>query len=90
MMRNFYSVLKTREFDEPVPFRSLVHGGIVHGGQLLDPALRLKPSSYFGRDERLRAHVREPARRAAQGRRDRPRRGLYHRVRAQGRHVPFL
>ena len=48
MMRNFYSVLKTREFTDPVPFRSLVHGGIMHGGQLLDPPLHMKPSSYFG------------------------------------------
>ncbi len=48
MTRNFYSVLKTREIADPVPFRSLVHGGIVHGGQLRDPELRLKPSSYFG------------------------------------------
>ncbi len=48
MMRNFYSVLKTREFAEPAAFRSLVHGGIMHGGQLLDPASRLSPSSYFG------------------------------------------
>ena len=48
MMRNFYSVVKTREFTEPAAFRSLVHGGIMHGGQLLDPAYRLKPSSYFG------------------------------------------
>ena len=48
MMRNFYSVLKTRESAEPVPFRSLVHGGIMHGGQLMDPAYRLRPSSYFG------------------------------------------
>jgi SAM-dependent methyltransferase len=25
-----------------------VHGGIMHGGQLLDPPLHMKPSSYFG------------------------------------------
>jgi SAM-dependent methyltransferase len=50
MMRNFYSVLRTRQHDTPVPFRSMVHGGIVHGGQLLDPELRLAPSSYFGPD----------------------------------------
>jgi hypothetical protein len=31
-----------------MPFRSLVHGGIIHGGQLLEPALRFQPSSYFG------------------------------------------
>ena len=48
MMRNFYSVLKTRQHDDPVPFRSLVHGGIMHGGQLMDPAKLLDPSSYFG------------------------------------------
>ncbi len=48
MMRNFYSVVKTREFSAPVPFRTLVHGGILHGGQLLDPRMRLQPSSYFG------------------------------------------
>ncbi len=48
MMRNFYSVLKTREFAEPVPFRTLVHGGIMHGGQLLAEGMRLAPSTYFG------------------------------------------
>ncbi len=48
MMRNFYSVLKTRETAEPTPFRSLVHGGIMHGGQLMDPQYRMRPSSYFG------------------------------------------
>jgi len=48
MMRNFYSVLRTRDDNAPVPFRSMVHGGIVHGGQLLDPARRFQPSSYFG------------------------------------------
>ena len=48
MMRNFYSVVRTREYDAPVPFRSMVHGGIMHGGQLRDPEVRLAPSSYFG------------------------------------------
>ncbi len=48
MMRNFYSVLKTRETAEPTPFRALVHGGIMHGGQLMEPQYRLRPSSYFG------------------------------------------
>jgi len=48
MMRNFYSVLRTREHDTPVPFRSMVHGGIVHGGQLLDAEMQFLPSSYFG------------------------------------------
>jgi SAM-dependent methyltransferase len=48
MMRNFYSVIKVREFAEPTPFRSLVHGGIMHGGQLMAPEYRMRPSSYFG------------------------------------------
>ncbi len=48
MMRNFYSVLKVREFDDPAVFRTLVHGGIMHGGQLMDPQYRLRASSYFG------------------------------------------
>jgi len=48
MMRNFYSAVLTRDDPTPVPFRSLVHGGIIHGGQLLDSELRFRPSSYFG------------------------------------------
>lgn len=50
MMRNFYSAIRTRDSQSPVPFRSLVHGGIMHGGQLLDPDLQLQASSYFGPD----------------------------------------
>jgi SAM-dependent methyltransferase len=48
MTRNFYGVVRTRDFAEPVPFRAMYHGGIKHGGQLLDPAMRNAPSSYFG------------------------------------------
>lgn len=48
MLRNFYSVVKTVEYETPVPFRSMVHGGITHGGQLLDPEMRFRPTSYFG------------------------------------------
>ena len=48
MKRNFYSAIRTRDAVEPSPFRSLVHGGIMHGGQLLDPDKRLEASSYFG------------------------------------------
>jgi SAM-dependent methyltransferase len=48
-MRNFYGVVRTRDYPNPVPFRVLFHGGINHGGQLLDPAMRGQPSSYFGR-----------------------------------------
>jgi SAM-dependent methyltransferase len=50
MMRNFYSAIRTRDAQDPTPFRSLVHGGIMHGGQLLggDKQKRLMASSYFG------------------------------------------
>ena len=48
MMRNFYSAIRTRDAATPTPFRSLVHGGIMHGGQLLDEDKRLLASSYFG------------------------------------------
>jgi hypothetical protein len=48
MVRNFYGVVRTRDFRDPVPFRAMYHGGIKHGGQLLDPELRNAPSSYFG------------------------------------------
>jgi hypothetical protein len=50
MLRNFYSAIRTRDSESPAPFRSLVHGGIMHGGQLLDPDLQLEASSYFGPD----------------------------------------
>ncbi len=46
--RNFYGVVRTRDFPQPVPFRAMYHGSIKHGGQLLDAGLRNAPSSYFG------------------------------------------
>ncbi len=48
MMRNFYSALRIYEAQSPSPWRSLVHGGIMHGGQLLDPDKHLQPTGYFG------------------------------------------
>lgn len=48
MLRNFYGVVRTRDFPEPVPFRAMYHGGIQHGGQLLDPEHRRRPVTYFG------------------------------------------
>ena len=48
ILRNFYGVVRTRDFPEPVPFRVMYHGAINHGGQLLDAAYRGRPSSYFG------------------------------------------
>jgi hypothetical protein len=47
MMRNFYSAIRIKEYSDPVPYRAMVHGGIMHGGQLLEPEMRLRPSSYF-------------------------------------------
>jgi len=47
IVRNFYGVVRTRDFTSPVPFRAMYHGGINHGGQLLDAALRSRPTSYF-------------------------------------------
>lgn len=48
MVRNFYGVVRTRDFPEPVPFRVMYHGGINHGGQLLAPDQQGIPSTYFG------------------------------------------
>ena len=48
MWRDFYGVVRTRDRAEPVPYRSMLHGGIVHGGQLLGAEYRNTPSDYFG------------------------------------------
>ncbi|KIG16548.1 hypothetical protein DB30_04319 [Enhygromyxa salina] len=48
MVRNFYGVIRTREYVEPAPYRTMYHGGIQHGGQLWAPDARRLPSSYFG------------------------------------------
>lgn len=47
-MRNFYGVVRTRDFSDPVLFRTMYHGGIQHGGQLLAPEHRKLPITYFG------------------------------------------
>jgi len=46
-MRNFYGVVRTRDYSTPVPFRVMFHGGINHGGQLLDAQMSQRPTSYF-------------------------------------------
>ena len=48
MARNFYGVVRTKDFQTPAPFRVMYHGAINHGGQLLGPEVRRKPSTYFG------------------------------------------
>lgn len=48
MERDFYGVVRTRDRIHPVPYRALLHGGIIHGGQLLGDEYRNTPSDYFG------------------------------------------
>lgn len=51
-VRNFYGVLSVDEgWDDAgqASWRSLYHGGIMHGMQDLDPAVREEPESYYGR-----------------------------------------
>ena len=48
MVRNFYGVIRTREYAEPAPYRTMYHGGIKHGGQLWEEDARRLASSYFG------------------------------------------
>jgi hypothetical protein len=48
MERDFYGVVRTRDTPQPVPYRAMLHGGIIHGGQLLGEHYRNTPSDYFG------------------------------------------
>jgi len=48
MNRDFYGVVRTRDRPDPVPYRSMLHGSIVHGGQLLGPEFVNTASDYFG------------------------------------------
>jgi hypothetical protein len=47
MERDFYGVVRTADHDEPVRYRAMYHGAIMHGGQLLDDAWRNMPADYF-------------------------------------------
>ena len=49
MVRNFYGVVRTRDFHDPARFRAMYHGGINHGGQFLDPEYKRLPTTYFSR-----------------------------------------
>jgi hypothetical protein len=66
--RNFYGVLKTRDYGEgPAEERMLTHGTIVHGRQFLSPERRAWPTSYYARDSGVglaieRAGARGPIR----------------------------
>jgi SAM-dependent methyltransferase len=48
MERDFYGVVRTVDHPIPVPYRSMYHGAIMHGGQLLGDSFRNTPSDYFG------------------------------------------
>src|SRR5258708_29823621 len=50
--RSFYGSLRVKDGFEPQteqPQRTLIHGVIAHGGQLLSPALRGEPTGYYAR-----------------------------------------
>jgi SAM-dependent methyltransferase len=46
--RDFYGVVRTADHEEPVPYRVMYHGAIMHGGQLLGDSFRNTPADYFG------------------------------------------
>jgi SAM-dependent methyltransferase len=47
MQRDFYGVVRTADHETPVPYRSMYHGAIMHGGQLLGDSFRNMPADYF-------------------------------------------
>jgi len=47
MERDFYGVVRTADHESPVPYRSMYHGAIMHGGQLLGDSFRNTPADYF-------------------------------------------
>jgi hypothetical protein len=47
MERDFYGVVRTADHYSPVPYRSMYHGAIMHGGQLLGDSFRNTPADYF-------------------------------------------
>jgi hypothetical protein len=47
MERDFYGVVRTADHHNPVPYRSMYHGAIMHGGQLLGEENRNFPADYF-------------------------------------------
>ncbi|MBI5396147.1 MAG: fused MFS/spermidine synthase [Verrucomicrobia bacterium] len=47
MRRNFYGAIRTTDSSAPEPFRSLMHGEILHGGQFLELEKRFSANTYF-------------------------------------------
>jgi SAM-dependent methyltransferase len=48
MQRDFYGVVRTVDHPVPIPYRSMYHGSIMHGGQLIGDSFRNVPADYFG------------------------------------------
>lgn len=49
MERDFYGVVRTHDREAGgVRYRAMLHGAIMHGGQLIDPQYRGQPADYFG------------------------------------------
>jgi hypothetical protein len=48
MKRDFYGVVRIRDWHGPPPLRVMFHGGINHGGQYLEPARAAEPTCYVG------------------------------------------
>jgi hypothetical protein len=59
-VRNFYGVLKIHDDDPSTPDaeRSLTHGTINHGSQLLSPELRYVTTSYYGENSGIGRAIR--------------------------------
>ena len=49
MQRDFYGVVRIRDWAGPPPLRVMFHGGINHGGQYLEPSRALEPTCYVGK-----------------------------------------
>jgi hypothetical protein len=49
MQRDFYGVVRIRDWHGPPPLRVMFHGGINHGGQYLEPGRAMEPTGYVGR-----------------------------------------
>ena len=49
MQRDFYGVVRIRDWAGPPPLRVMFHGGINHGGQYLEPGRALEPTCYVGK-----------------------------------------
>lgn len=56
--RNFYGTLSVRDDVEPPPLRTLFHGTIDHGAQILEPGQETTSTSYYGVDSGVGRAIR--------------------------------